>query len=70
MISTRLLTVVLLIPLFVLATPALAGGKATGPIKAQKYDNAGRAMTMPAAAVPSNRNDVIHRYRGGPKYPH
>jgi hypothetical protein len=63
------LTLVLLVPLLVLATVAFAGDKVKHPVKAPKYDTAGRAMTVPMPVF-NSRNDVIHRYRGGPKYPH
>jgi hypothetical protein len=47
---------------------AFAGDKVKHPVKAPKYDTEGRAMTLPMSVF--NRSDVIHRYRGGPKYPH
>ena len=66
MITKRLLTLALLLPFLAMSTLAYAGAKASAPSKGQKYDTAGRAMTVPS----QNRNDVVHRYHGGPKYPH
>jgi hypothetical protein len=66
MVTKRLLTLALLLPFLAMSTMAYAGAKASAPPKGQKYDTAGRAMSMPS----QNTNDVIHRYRGGPKYPH
>jgi hypothetical protein len=65
MITKRLLTLALLLPFLAMSMTAYAGGKVSTP-KGQKYDNAGRAMSAPV----QNTNNVIHRYRGGPKYPH
>jgi hypothetical protein len=65
MIMRRLFTLALLLPFLAMSTTAYAAAKTSAP-KGQKYDNAGRAMTVPS----QNTNNVIHRYRGGPKYPH
>jgi hypothetical protein len=66
MTTKRLLTLAVLLPFLAMSTMAYAGAKASAPSKGQKYDTAGRAMDTSW----QNRNDVIHRYRGGPKYPH
>ncbi len=66
MITKRLLTLAVLLPFLAMSTIAYAGAKVSAPVKGQKYDTAGRAMDTSS----QNRNDVVHRYHGGPKYPH
>ncbi len=64
MITKRLLTLVVLLPFLAMSTIAYAGAQAAAPSKGKKYDTAGKAMST------QTTNDVVHRYRGGPKYPH